>query len=94
MSAINKSVRESETQLIINLSEELKNTLIEHLSEPRKIRITLESVDTFDLSTVQILYAFMNQRKQKNLETIFETDFSQSIGTLLKHANINFLIKE
>jgi anti-anti-sigma factor len=102
MSSLQKHVNESEKQVSLRLSgemnlsnaHELKEILKEYLSETRKIRISIEKAETFDLSAVQLVYAFQRDRQKNGLETLFETDFSQSTATLLKHSSIIFLDKE
>ncbi len=102
MSTLQKHINESEKQVTlkfsgeINLSNssEFKEGLKGFLSETRKVRVIVEKAETFDLSAVQLVYAFQRDREKNGLETIFETDFSQSTATLLKHANITFLDKE
>lgn len=102
MALIEKNIRETDKQITIKISgdlginaaEELKAELLAIVNDPRKIRLNLKSVESFDLSTVQLLYAFMNDRKKMGFETFFETDFSHSTSLLLQHANIDFFNKE
>lgn len=102
MSTLQKHVNESEKQVTLKLSGEInlsnanefKEVLKEYLTDTRKVRVIIEKAETFDLSAVQLVYAFQRDREKSGHETLFETDFSQSTATLLKHANITFLDKE
>ncbi len=102
MSTLNKNVKKTERQINIELSgdinitngNELKNILKEHITDKRKIRIIVEKAETFDISAIQLLYAFKHSRDSKGLETQYEADLSQSISVLLQHANITIFDKE
>ncbi|MDD2564588.1 MAG: STAS domain-containing protein [Salinivirgaceae bacterium] len=102
MSTLSKNIHETEKQVTLKLagelglnnSEELKGILQSQLKENRLVRIAIDKAETLDLSAIQLLYAYRKERQQNGKETLFETDFSQSIAVLIKHSNIEFLEKE
>lgn len=102
MSTLRKNVKKTEKQVNIKLSgdvsiansNELKSILQEFLTDNRKIRVIFEKVEAFDLSAVQLLYAFKRDREAKKLEVHYDADLSQSASVLLQHANITILDKE
>ncbi|HOG18834.1 MAG TPA: STAS domain-containing protein [Salinivirgaceae bacterium] len=102
MLTLRKNVKKTEKEVNIKLSgdinitnsNELKNILKEFLTDNRKIRVIFEKVETFDLSAVQLLYAFKREREAKKLKVQYDADLSQSVSVLLQHANITIFDKE
>lgn len=102
MSTLSKNINETEMQvnlkltgeLGLNNSKELQALLEKYLKDSRLVRIVIEKAESFDLSAIQLFYAFKREREKNGNKTLFESDFSQSIATLLKHSSIEFLEKE
>ena len=77
----------------VNHIEEIKKTIDSKITESNKIVFDLKNIVSFDMSTFQMLYSFRKLKNNKAETVIINTDFTDSVNTLLENTGISTIIK-
>lgn len=76
--------------LSIQNIEKIKQELINIIVDYPNININLDDVSDIDVSFVQLLYAFRQEKQQQNKEIAIEVNLNEELRCLLSKAGINF----